>query len=82
MQALTLAETKKNYQNLADSHWVVAQCDDLAIRLVIEWLKRRKDDHRTLDQYLEHQVPDVECRIYAACQKDFVLNGHHTTGQY
>ena len=39
----------------------------------MDWLKRNKDDHRTLDQYLKHQVPDAECHIYTACQKDFVL---------
>ena len=73
MQARMLAETKRNYQNLADSQWVVAQRGDKAIRLIMDWLCRRKDDHRTLDQYLKYQVPDVERRIYAACQKDFVL---------
>ena len=26
-----------------------------------------------LDQYLKHQVPDTECQIYAAHQKDFML---------
>ena len=39
----------------------------------MDWLRRRKDDNHTLDQYLKHHVPDVECRIYAAHQKDFVL---------
>ena len=39
----------------------------------MDWLKRNKDDHRTLDQYLKHQVPDAECHIYTARQKDFVL---------
>ena len=39
----------------------------------MDWLGRKKDDHRTLDQYLKHHVPDAERRIYAACQKDFVL---------
>ena len=73
IQARMLAETKRNYQNLADSHWVVAQCGNRAIRLIMDWLNRRKDDHRTLDQYLRHHVPDAECRIYAARQKDFVL---------
>ena len=68
-----LVEKKKNYQNLADSQWVVAQRGDQAIRLVMDWLRRRKDDNRTLDQYLKHHIPDVECHIYAACQKDFVL---------
>ena len=73
MQARMLAETKKNYQNLADSQWVITQWGDQAIRLVVDWLRRRKDDNRTLDQYLKHHVPDAECHIYAAHQKDFVL---------
>ena len=67
-----LAETKKNYQNLADSQWVVAH-GDRAIRLVMDWLRRRKDDNRTLDQFMKHEVPDAECCIYAARQKDFLL---------
>ena len=73
MQARMLAETKKNYQNLADSQWVVTQHGDRAIRLVMDWLRRRKDDNRTLDQFMKHEVPDAERRIYAAHQKDFVL---------
>ena len=73
IQARMLAETKRNYQNLADSQWVVAQHGDRAIRLIMDWLKRKKDDNRTLDQYLKHHVPDAEHRIYAARQKDFVL---------
>ena len=73
IQARMLAETKKNYQNLADSQWVVAQRGDRAIRLIMDWLKRNKDDHHTLDQYLKYHVPDAECCIYAAHQKDFVL---------
>ena len=73
IQARMLAETKKNYQNLADSHWVVAQHGNRAIRLIMDWLKRNKDDHCTLDQYLKYHVPDAERRIYATRQKDFVL---------
>ena len=41
MQAWMLAETKKNYQNLADSQWVVTQRGDQAIWLVIDWLCSR-----------------------------------------
>ena len=67
-----LAETKRNYQNLANSQWVVTQHGDRVIRLIMDWLKRKKDDNRTLDQYLKHHVPDAECRIYAAHQKDFI----------
>ena len=73
MQARMLVETKRNYQNLADSQWVITQRGDQAIWLVMDWLRQRKDDNRMLDQYLKHHVPDVECHIYAACQKDFVL---------
>ena len=73
MQAQMLAETKRNYQNLADSQWVVAQRGDKVIQLIMDWLCRRKDDHRTLDQYLKYQVTDAERRVYAAHQKDFVL---------
>ena len=32
IQAQMLAETKQNYQNLADSQWVVAQCGNRAIQ--------------------------------------------------
>ena len=39
----------------------------------MDWLKRNKDDHRTLDQYLKYHVPDAERRIYAARQTDFIL---------
>ena len=73
MQVRMLAETKKNYQNLADSQWVIAQWGDQAIQLVMDWLRRRKDDNCTLDQYLKHHVPDAECHVYTARQKDFVL---------
>ena len=64
---------KRNYQNLVDSQGVVAQQGDQAIRLVMDWLRRRKDDNRTLDQYLKHHIPDAEPCVYAAHQKDFVL---------
>ena len=73
IQARMLVGTKKNYQNLADSQWVVTQWGDRAIRLVMEWLRRRKDENRTLDQFMKHQVPDAERHIYATRQKDFVL---------
>ena len=73
MQPRMLAETEKNYQNLANSQWVITQRGDMAIRLVMDWLRRRKDNNCTLDQYLKYHVTDVECRIYAARQKDFVL---------
>ena len=73
MHARMLVEMNKNYQNLANSQWVITQRGDQAIRLVMDWLRRRKDDNHTLDQYLKHHIPDAECCIYAACQKDFML---------
>ena len=73
MQVRMLAETKKNYQNLADSQWVVTQWGNQAILLVVDWLRRRKDDNQTLDQFMKHEVPDAERCIYAVHQKDFVL---------
>ena len=39
----------------------------------MDWLRRRKDKNRILDQFMKHQVPDAERRIYATHQKDFVL---------
>ena len=39
----------------------------------MDWLRRRKDDNQTLDQFMKHEVPDAECHIYATRQKDFVL---------
>ena len=39
----------------------------------MDWLRRRKDDNRTLDQYLKQHIQDMGCHIYAACQKDFML---------
>ena len=39
----------------------------------MDWLRRRKDDNRTLDQFMKHEVPDAKCHIYATHQKDFVL---------
>ena len=73
MQVQMLAETKKNYQNLADSYWVVAQWGNRAIRLLMDWLRRRKYNNWTLDQFMKHEVPDAKCCIYAAHQKDFML---------
>ena len=39
MQVRMLAEMKRNYQNLADSQWVIAQQGDKAVRLVMDWLR-------------------------------------------
>ena len=58
MQVQMLAEMKKNYQNLADSHWVVTQWGDRAIRLVMDWKERRQPDIGPV-----HETPSPRCRM-------------------
>ena len=67
-----LADTRQQMKNLADSHWVIAQQNEPAIKLTYQWLKRPKNDHRTLGEFLQGRVPRQEQRLYAARQKDFV----------
>ena len=59
-------------KNLADSHWVIAQQNEPAIKLTYQWLKCPKNDHRTLGEFLHGRVPQQEQWLYAAHQKDFV----------
>ena len=73
MQACILTEEKRSYRNLANMHWVITHQGDLTIHLVMEWLKRRKDNHWPLDNYLKYHVLDAKQHIYTACQKDFML---------
>ena len=72
LQVRQLADSRQQMKNLADSHWVIAQQNELAIKLTYQWLKRPKDDHQMLGEYLQGQVPQQEQRLYAARQKDFV----------
>ena len=74
MQARMLEDSRDALQNLADSHWIVAQQSELVIQLTTQWLKHLKDDHSTLAEFLRGQVPDqIQCQ-YAARQKDLTLN--------
>ena len=74
MQAHMLEDSHIALQNLADSHWIVAQKSEPVIRLTTQWLKCPKDDHGTLAEFLRGQVPDqIQCQ-YATRQKDFTLN--------
>ena len=66
MQACMLEDSRIALQNLADSHWIVAQQSELVIRLTTQWLKHPKDDHSTLVEFLRGQVPDQIQRQYAA----------------
>ena len=67
-----LADARQQMKNLSDSHWVTAQQNEPAIKLTYKWLKRPKNDHRTLAEFLQGRVPQQEQRLYAAPQKDFV----------
>ena len=72
LQVRQLADTRQQMKNLADSHWVIAQQSEPAIKLTYQWLKRPKDDHRTLGECLQGRVSQLEQRLYTARQKDFV----------
>ena len=74
MQACMLEDTHPALRNLADSHWIVAQQSEPVIRLTTERLKHPKDDHSTLADFLQGQVPNQIQHQYAARQKDFTLN--------
>ena len=53
-------------RNLDDSHWIIAQQSEPIIRLTTQWLKRPKDDHSTLAEFLLGQVPDqIQCQYTA-----------------
>ena len=69
-----MQDSRLAMQNLADSHWILAQQSEPVIWLTTEFLKHPKDDHSTLTGFLKGQVPDQIKRQYTARQKDFTLN--------
>ena len=74
MQARMLEDSRVMLRNLADSHWIIAQQSEPVIRLTTQWLKHLKDEHSTLAEFLQGQVPDQIQHQYAAQQKDFTIN--------
>ena len=72
LQVRQLADTWQQMKNLADSHWVLTQQNEPAIKLTYQWLKHPKNDRQTLGEYLQGRVSQLEQRLYAARQKDFV----------
>ena len=72
LQVRQLADTCQQMKNLADSHWVITQQSEPVIKLTYQWLKRPKNDRRTLGEFLQGRVTQQEQHLYAACQKDFV----------
>ena len=58
MLARMLEDSCVALSNLADSHWIIAQQSEPVIQLTTQWLKRLKDDHSTLAEFLQGKVPD------------------------
>ena len=66
MQVHMLEDSHVALQNLVESHWIVVQQSEPVIQLTTQWLKCPKDDHGTLAEFLQGQVPDqIQCQ-YAA----------------
>ena len=60
LQVRQLADTQQQMKNLADSHWVIAQQSEPAIKLTYQWLKHPKDDHRIPRECLQGRVSQLE----------------------
>ena len=63
----------KNFRNLANLDWVESQTKDPVIPTVINWVKRPKEDKRTLVECLAGVASEYEKRYYAAHQKEFTI---------
>ena len=63
----------KNFCNLANLDWVESQGKDQVIPTVISWVKRPKEDKRTLVECLAGVASEYEKHYYAACQKKFTI---------
>ena len=63
----------KNFCNLANLDWVESQTKDPVIPTVINWVKRPKEDKRTLVECLAGVASKYEKRYYAACEKEFTI---------
>ena len=68
-----IVKQHKNFWNLANQDWVIAQSKDPIIPHVIKWIQRPRKDHRKLEEYLARVASDYERHFYAARQKEFTL---------
>ena len=68
-----IVKQHKNFRNLANQDWVIAQSKDPVIPHVIKWIQQPRKDHRKLEEYLTGVASDYERRFYAARQKEFTL---------
>ena len=62
-----------NFQILANLDWVEAQRQDLVIPTIINWVKQPQGDKRTLAECLAGVASEYKKRVYAAHQKEFIL---------
>ena len=68
-----IVKQHKNFRNLANLDWVESQTKDLVIPTVINWVKRPKEDKRTLVECLAGVASEYKKRYYAARQKEFTI---------
>ena len=68
-----IVKQHKNFCNLANLDWVESQERDPVIPTVINWVKRPKEDKRTLVEYLAGVASEYKKRYYVARQKEFTI---------
>ena len=68
-----IVKQHKNFWNLANQDWVIAQSKDPIIPHVIKWIQRPRKDHRKLEEYLAGVASDYERCFYTVRQKEFTL---------
>ena len=68
-----IVKQHRNFRNLANQDWVIAQSKEPVISHVIKWIQRPRKDHRKLKEYLAGVASNYEKCFYAARQKEFTL---------
>ena len=68
-----IVKQHRNFRNLANQDWVIAQSKDPVIPHVIKWIQQPRKDHRKLEEYLAGVASDYEKHFYTAQQKEFTL---------
>ena len=68
-----IVKQHKNFCNLANQDWVESQEKDPVIPTVINWVKRSKEDKRTLVECLTGVASEYKKHYYAARQKEFTI---------
>ena len=76
LQMRQIAGTDKKCHNLRYTNWVNDQQSDPVLKHVVAWLRRWKDDHSSLDDYMKNHVSNSEHQYYTHWQKDLVLQNN------